>query len=67
MRFEVLPAVNIQTGLMGHKVGFGRYIRTCMRNLLPPTSGLTKIYQASLRHIKKEKVSSAQKRWLRKN
>jgi len=66
MRFEVLPAVNVKTGLMGYEVEFGRYIRTCLRNLLPPTSGLATIYQAPRRHIKKGKVSCAQKKWLRK-
>jgi hypothetical protein len=66
MWFEVLRAVNVKTGLMGYKVGFGRHMRTCMRNLLPPTSGLMTIYQAPRRHIKKGKVSCAQKKWLRK-
>jgi len=50
MRFEILPAVNVKTGLMGYKVGFGRYIRTCLRNLLPRTSRLMTIYQAPRRH-----------------
>jgi hypothetical protein len=32
--------VNVKTGLMGYEMLFGTDLRTCMRNLLPPTSGL---------------------------
>jgi len=67
MRFEVLPAVNVKTGLMGYKVGFVGYVRTCLRNLLLRTSRLMTIYQAPRRHIKKGKVPCEQKKWLRKN
>jgi hypothetical protein len=67
MTFEVLPALNVKTGLMGCKVEFGRYVSTCLRKLLSPTSGLMKIYQAPRRHIKKGNVSCAQKKWLRKD
>jgi len=67
MTFEVLTAVNVKTGPMGYEVEFGRHIRTSLRNLLSPTSGLMTIYQAPRRHIKKGNVSCAQKKWLRKD
>jgi hypothetical protein len=63
MRFEILVAVDVKTVLMGYKVEFGG---TCMRNLLPQTSGLMTNYQAPRRRIKKGKVSCAQKKLLRK-
>lgn len=51
MRFEVLPGVNVKTFLIGYEVMYGRDLRTCLRNLLPPTSGLMTRERCPVRNV----------------